>query len=166
MSGVKITGMKAVMNSLSPQKLKEKTDKALLKFGVRVDRTAKELAPVDEGRLRSAIYYKHVDGGVEVGCAVDYAAYLEFGTGKFAAEYVATLPTEWKEFASQFKGSAGGNFREFVESIMGWVKRKGIDEDRAYGIALSILGNGIKPHPFIYPAVQRNINKLIEDLRK
>ena len=146
MSGVKITGMKAVMNSLSPQKLKEKTDKALLKFGVRVDRTAKELAPVDEGRLRSAIYYKHVDGGVEVGCAVDYAAYLEFGTGKFAAEYVATLPTEWKEFASQFKGSAGGNFREFVESIMGWVKRKGIDEDRAYGIALSILRNGIKPH--------------------
>ena len=75
----------------------------------------------DHWRNKTTIYYKHVDGGVEVGCAVDYAAYLEFGTGKFAAEYVATLPTEWKEFASQFKGSAGGNFREFVESIMGWL---------------------------------------------
>lgn len=31
-----------------------------------------------------------------------YAAYLEFGTGQFAASYVSTLPTDLQEYAMTF----------------------------------------------------------------
>lgn len=38
----------------------------------------------------------------------DYAAYVEFGTGQFAAEYVATLEPEWAEIAYKFYKNGQG----------------------------------------------------------
>jgi len=70
---------------------------------------AKQRAPVDTGLLRGRIAvvkedkfkYRLVDN-------TRYAAYVEFGTGPFAKDYVPTLDKEWKEYAASFKTNRPG----------------------------------------------------------
>lgn len=156
------------------RKIVEQIEDELNAFGQGTVNDAKRLAPVDEGHLRNSITFSPTSKGnmveVEIIAATDYAAYIEFGTGKFAAKYVATLPKEWKEFAAKFKGPGGGSFDEFVMRLTRWVRLKGIakgkDVDQAaYNIALYILRNGIKPHPFLYPSVEKNRIKLLINLK-
>ena len=64
--------------------------KELKRLGVRVNRRAKQLAPVDTGRLRSSIVNEtQLDerGLVEiVGTDVEYAGHVELGTSRMAAQ--------------------------------------------------------------------------------
>lgn len=127
---------------------------------------AKQYSPVDEGHLRGAI--NHDSGKLKAGVtvAVDYAAYLEFGTRKFAASYVSSLPSDWQDFAAQFKGGGGDSFQVFVKRITEWVARKGIDKKAAYPIALKIIREGIKAHPYLYPATQKTTPELIKNIKE
>lgn len=172
--------------------IKQDVNDELTAFVNNVARDAKILAPVDEGHLRGSINADNsVNESASVTVSTNYAAYLEFGTRKFAAAYVATLPSDWQTYAATFKGKGDGTFDEFVQSLVAWVKRKGIGatyniktrrrdrvgkqsaqttaEADAYAIALWILRNGIRPHPFLYPAVMKNlpeIRKRMEELTK
>lgn len=166
-------------------------------FGIETVAMAKQLAPVDEGFLRNSITFEKKPLAVEIIVAANYAAYLEFGTRAFAADYVSSLPPDWQSFAAQFKGGGGGSFEEFVMRLTEWVHRKGLgagglgkpigvtgtysvktgkrtgnkvtqaseDKSAAYRIALSILRKGIRPHPFLYPSVELNKEKLISNLK-
>jgi len=144
----------------------------------------------DMGGLASSINSdtkKKLEKFVTVG--VFYAAYVEFGTGKYAAAYVSALPPDWKTYAARFKGknAAGGSFEEFLINIIEWVKRKGLagtysvktkrrtgnkgarlfeDAAVAYPIALAIIRNGIHPHPFLYPAFEQYRKQIIDDIKK
>ena len=173
------------------QKLATDTNKnakiALVDFGKNVETQAKINAPDDDGKLRSSInaVFDNKTFTVKITVATDYAAYQEFGTRKFAAAYVGTLPQEWRTYAATFKGKTGGSMDEFIQSIMAWVKRKGIGADTtksgnvsssassldkqqqaAYWIAINILQNGIKPKKFLYEAVKDNLPKLQSDFNK
>lgn len=58
---------------------------------------------IDNGQLKASISanttkYLHKT----VNCNVNYAAYVEFGTGPFAAQYVKTLPEEIQKYAMTF----------------------------------------------------------------
>jgi len=160
---------------------------ALVDFGTKVETQAKRDAPADEGKLRSSINstFNANNFTVKITVATDYAAYQEFGTRKFAAAYVGTLPQEWRTYAATFKGKTGGSMDEFIQSIMAWVSRKGIGADMtksgnvsssassldkqqqaAYWIAINILQNGIKPKKFLYEAVKDNLPKLQSDFNK
>ena len=90
-----------------------------------VQRAAKDLAPVDTGRLRNSIKYETKENGDRLESSiftnVEYAPYQEFGTGS--------------------QGNAEG-----VEGI-------------TFG-----PGKGIPPHPFMYPALKNNEDKIIEYL--
>ena len=144
---------------------------------------------IDEGFLRNSIsaQFPITSKGfaVEIVVAADYAAYVEFGTRKFAAQYVSSLPPDWQTFAAKFKGGGGGgSYEQFLQRIMEWVKRKGFAAERtksggksqskssieaqeqaAYLIARSIMKNGIKQKPFLYPAVEKNKIELIKRLK-
>lgn len=182
-STIQISGIDATLKKLDIKAYEPEIQKAFEKFGVNAEREAKRLAPVDEGHLRSAIFQQPGVLQVTVGCAVDYAAYLEFGTRSFAAEYVASLPATWRELAATFKGAGGGSFEEMVLRITEWVKRKGFaairtasgnksksvasnaaQNEAAYLIARSICIKGIKPHPFLYPAVELAQIQLLKNL--
>lgn len=64
--------------------------------------------------------------------AANYAAFIEFGTGVFAASYVPSLPPNWQKLARTF----------------------------------FITGKGrTKQHPFLFPAIEINIEKLKERLK-
>lgn len=119
----------------------------------------------DEGALLRSISPVYKQGAAEVVATAKYAAYIEFGTRKFAAAYVGSLPQDWQTYAATFQGPAGGTFADLVKSIMGWCKRKGIDDKAAYPIARKIIIDGIKQRPFLYPSVIKNTPLLIQDIK-
>jgi len=120
----------------------------------------------DEGLLKNSIkpYYGQFSASVKV--SAKYGAYVEFGTRKYAAAYVGSLPADWQAYAATFKGSTGGTFKQFVESLIGWANRTGkIDPKYAYVTALKILREGVKARPYIYPSVNKTLPELKKNLR-
>lgn len=151
---------------------------------------------VDRGILKNRIEVDIKPLNVSVVVASDYAAYVEFGTKKFAAAYVATLPQDWRTFAAQFKGGGGGTFADFVKRLTEWVHRKGLgtgfagnigvagtystktrkrtgnkqtqasqDKQAAYLIARKIVRDGMRAHPFLYPASEESRVELERNLK-
>ena len=148
-----------------PEDLKKVVNNEFKAFGNNVVSDAKKLAPTNLGILKNSIRSAQTDLKVSISVNVDYAAYLEFGTKSFAQSYVSTLPPDWQTFAAEYKGSSGGSFKEFVMRIVKWCKDKGIEEKAAYPIALKILRTGIKPHPYLFPAFEKNKIELIKNLK-
>lgn len=171
---VKISGLESIVAKIQKKsdEMEKKVQAELKQFGIDARAEAVARAPVDESKLRGSINFKEERLKVSLIVAVYYGAFIEFGTRKRT-----DIPAGWEQFAAQFKGAAGrGNYKDFVQAIYEWVKRKGItnrysvktrkairikqgseDDDRArqaaYAIAYSIIRNGIKPHPFFIPAV-------------
>lgn len=58
--------------------------RALERCGMQAEGYAKDLAPVDTENLRNSITHKVVGDEVYIGTNVEYAAYVELGTGKYA----------------------------------------------------------------------------------
>ena len=128
---------------------------------------AKTLAPSNFSGLRNSISADYGRGFAEVKASARYAAYIEFGTRKFAASYVSSLPPDWASYAATFQGPAtmGGTFKDLLKSIMEWCIKKGIDEKAAYPIARKIMIDGIRPQPYLYPSVLKNTPQLIKDIK-
>jgi HK97 gp10 family phage protein len=128
---------------------------------------AKRLAPVNFGQLRNSIYLKEKsnDKGYifSVGSSASYAPYVEFGTGG-----KVSIPAGFEELASGFKGKKAGTFKDMVEALTLWVRRKGIgggnDKSIAYAIAISILRKGMRPQPFLIPAFETEKPKMIKNI--
>lgn len=134
-------------------------------FGLDVQQQAKQLAPANEGLLRNRIDVLPGNLEVSVVASVEYAAYLEFGTRKFAAQYVSSLPADWQTYAASFRGAGPGG-GGFMERLLVWMNKKGIEESAAYPIARKIMRDGIRPQPFLYPAYRDNVPKLKANLKK
>lgn len=146
-----------------------------------VDGAAKD-APKDSGQLIGEIRFDRIEILLrEIQANKHYAPYMEFGTkGKY-------LPIPGTEaIAAKFKGSGIGQGKMF-QFILAWVRRKGIggrfsvktrkrvggkatqqaeDTSAAWPIYLSILRNGVNPHPFffkqqhiVWPQMIRNIER-------
>ena len=60
--------------------------KALEKACFIVENTAKALVPVDTGNLRNSITHEVYGNEGVVGTNVEYAPYVEFGTGLFSSQ--------------------------------------------------------------------------------
>jgi len=192
MINLKASGIDAILakfNTLANQAQND-VQEQLNSFADDVARDAKQLVKAnssDEGNLLRNINPEYGSGFVSITANTKYAAYIEFGTRKFAAEYVSSLPSDWQAYASTFKGkSNSGDINEFFAAILEWVNRKGItarfsvktrkrlknnkgDDIReiaaARAIAFSILRNGIRPKPFMYPSVNRNLPLLIQNIK-
>ena len=132
-----------------------------------IQSVAKRLAPVNFGQLRNSIYLKEqkVDKGIvfTIGAKASYAPYVEFGTGG-----KVSIPAGFEELASGFKGKKAGTFKDMVQALTLWVRRKGIgsgnDKATAYAIAISILRKGMRPQPFLIPAFETEKPKLIKNI--
>ena len=119
----------------------------------------------DEGLLKNSIKPYYGKGSASVKVSAKYGAYIEFGTRKYAAGYVSSLPSDWQAYAATFKGNTGGKFKDFVQSLIGWANRTGkMDPKYAYVTALKILRDGVKARPFIYPSVNKTLPVLKKNL--
>lgn len=162
----------------------QSVDEVLDSNAIAIASKAKTLAPKDMGLLAGSIsadLSRPLDKRVTVNA--NYGPFVEFGTGKYAAAYVATLPATWREYAARFKGKTGGGLDAMFLAILEWVKRKGIigltksgsrrkgkkadaeAYDVAYVITIAILRNGIHPHPFLFPAYDQQRKQIITDLQ-
>jgi len=171
-------------------KVKKAPSLVAQRMNVEVARSAQSIAnearinaPLDMGRLKGAIQAaeeKQGDWRVTVG--VNYAAYMEFGTkSRYDGGH------GYAEYAAQFKGKGTGDYYDFLNAILDWVKRKGIsarysvktqrrlknskaDDQReleaAEAIAFSIIRHGVKAHPFLFPAVDKERPKFYQNANK
>lgn len=67
--------------------LRNAIDKALEESGLYVENAAKQLCPVDTGRLRNSItHQKSGDKTEQVGTNVEYGKFVELGTSRMGAK--------------------------------------------------------------------------------
>lgn len=162
---MKVTGLKSVVG-----KLKAFGDEGKLMTSAIIQSTADQItaeakinAPKNLGKLAQSIIKQSQNEGlratVEVGEV--YGVFVEFGTGA-----QVEVPAELQDIASQYKGYKSGDFDEFLKEIKAWCKQKGIEEEAAYPIAVSILKKGLKPQPFLWPAYVKHRNELVPKLKK
>lgn len=105
MPSLEIKGLDTVLKKVDPKRFKEVAKQSLSAYALKVDMEAKKKAPVDLGQLRSSIYPETAELDnlkVSFVAGVDYAAYIEFGTGPFAAKYVPSLEPEWQSIAKEY----------------------------------------------------------------
>jgi HK97 gp10 family phage protein len=192
MAKIQIKGLQEVLNALdlTQERVQNMLVVTFNEWANELVKIAKDRAPVNEGKLRQSIQADYATLNkliAGVGVAVNYAAYLEFGTRGYAAAYVGKLPNDWQSYAATFKGKGGGSIDEMLLNIMDWVKSKQLsgtysvktqrrtgaksarnleDAEVAYPIALAILRKGIKAQPYLYPAYVEATNNLIKKLQK
>ena len=134
-----------------------------------IETDAKKLAPKNFGKLAQSISHAKVKPALyKVTVNELYGAYMEFGTGS-----KVNVPAEFADMAATFKGKKQGTFKQGLEAIKVWCKAKGIPEAAAYPIFAKILGAGVNPQPFLYPAYikgkkdyQNNLERLLKSLNK
>lgn len=130
---------------------------------------AVQRAPVNDGNLRQSIKQNPLgDLKYEVVVGADYGPYVEFGTGP-----KVQVPAEFADMAQQFKGKGSGSYEDGLKSIKDWCRSKGIEESAAYPIFMSLIKNGQRPQPYLYPAFVKgriqflqDVNKLLKDSTK
>ena len=166
---VNLRGLKGVEDALNNLNSKVKNDvgNEINASALKILTDSKRAAPVNFGQLRNQIALVQ-DGDLtfRVEAKASYSAYVEFGTGP-----QTSVPADFQSYAQQFKGREGGKFKDMVEALTLWVKRKGIGSGRneksvAYLIARSILLKGMRPQPFLIPSYETEKPKLIQRLKK
>ena len=86
MSEIRFEGLDEILESLDNAVSVEKLNKALTKACLVVERSAKQKAPKGDGTLRNSITSKVENGEGVVFTPLEYAPYVEYGTGLFAEE--------------------------------------------------------------------------------
>ena len=119
----------------------------------------------DTGNLASSISYEVNGYELKISASANYAAFVEFGTRKFAQEHVSSLPTEWQQYAQTFKGKKTGNMDDFKKRLVTWGKKKGLTEDEAYNLAKYIMIHGTPAKPFLYPSINKNLSIFIQKIK-
>ena len=137
-----LTGLAARYRGAAPVVEGELLD-AGRRIGIRVEATAKHLAPVDTGTLRRSITNeaRPFAAGVRVlvGTAVPYAPDIELGRKP------GTMVPEG--------------------ALLAWMKRKGIDPGAEYRIRLAIFRRGTRAQPFLRPALDQNRDAIVAEVR-
>lgn len=117
-----------------------------------VEKKAKELAPVDIGILRASIKsevsFKDNEICGSVFSTLDYAPYIEFGTGVYAKEGKGRMTPWYVPAELVSKSRKKPTFKGKVTIVYGKNGKKFYKTD------------GIKPKPFLEPAKTNNIKKI------
>lgn len=165
---IKITGLDELTSMLSdlPAELYQAIDQILNDGTQAIASEARQRAPGNVGFLRNQIGAEYMGPlKYQVFSGASYSAFVEFGT-----RAKVDIPPGLEEFAAQFKGDfTSGTYSEgsgsaltAKEAIFAWCYQKGIDKNLWYAIYVSIMINGIQPQPFFFPAVNR-ILPIIQD---
>lgn len=105
---IDVIGVEDIINSLEQRVSKTQVKKALGKACALVEASAKQKAPKGNGDLRRSITSKtSAEEGV-VFTALEYAPYVEFGTGLFAESGGRTdVPWNYQDDAGEWHSTSG-----------------------------------------------------------
>jgi HK97 gp10 family phage protein len=158
-SRIEVQGLERVIRSFEKEgkNIRKKVEYIVSANALEGRNEAVKKAPKAFGKLAQSIAVEKLSPLEQrVIANMDYAPYVEFGTGG-----KVSVPAEWQSLAMSFKGQKF-NFADQLERLKMWCRLKGIDEKAAYPILISILEEGIEPQPFMYPAwqiVKKNFSK-------
>jgi len=120
---IKVTGLTQLINKLSEKNIKNISDKMLKLYVKDVVDDARSNAPsitiseplnggsqnIQSTNVGQSISGSVQNGQVEIVVSDPQAPYIEFGTGRFAAQLLGTYPKEWKEIAFEYYINGKGN---------------------------------------------------------
>jgi HK97 gp10 family phage protein len=132
MADIEFEGLEEVLDSIESLADVSALDAALGKACAIVEASAKQKAPKDTGELRRSITSKVEDYKGIVYTPLEYAPYVEYGTGLFAEN--------------------GGR-----KQVPWWYQD---DEGNWHSTS------GMKPHPYMRPALEENREKIIQILKE
>lgn len=92
----------------------EQVKAALEDIGGMMERYAKMLCPVDTSRLRGSIAHDADETTAVVGTNVEYAPYLEFGTGQFAEGGGRATPWRYQDDKGEWHTTSGNKPQPFL----------------------------------------------------
>ena len=139
MSEIKFEGLNEVLNSLEKLADADQLKNALGRACAVVERAAKQKAPKDTGALRRSITSEIQDNGSELQGVVftplEYAPYVEYGTGLFSTEGGRKdVPWNYQDDKGEWHSTSGQHPQPFM--------RPALDENREE--ILRILKEGLK----------------------
>ena len=124
MSEIKFDGLDEVMDGLGRLASTENIEAALGKACAVVERSAKQNATKGNGELRRSITSKVEDGKGIVFTALEYAPYVEYGTGLFAESGGRQdVPWHYQDDRGEWHTTSGQHPHPFM--------RPALDENRA-----------------------------------
>lgn len=147
---IEFQGMEAVFDMLDSVVDKSKIKSALHDACALVERSAKQKAPKVDGELRRSITSKVVNGEGIVFTPLEYAPYVEFGTGLFAEGGKGRQDVPWVyiEGGSSKKASKSKSYTlEEAKQTVAYLQEQGLDAAYTYGM---------KPQPYLRPALHEN----------
>lgn len=134
MSAIQFEGLDDILNSLEEMIDEEQLNAALGKACALVERAAKQKAPKGTGELRRSITSKVENGEGVVFTPLEYAPYVEFGTGLFAENGGRMdVPWHYQDDEGEWHSTSGMKPRPYM--------RPALDENREE--ILRILKEGI-----------------------
>lgn len=129
---ITLDGIEDVLKKLEELKDTQQIKSALGKACATVEAAAKQKAPKGNGELRRSITSKVTDTEGVVFTPLEYAPYVEYGTGLFAEEQGRTdVPWNYQDDKGEWHSTSG-----------------------------------MKPHPYMRPALNENREKIIEILKE
>ena len=155
MSGIQIhiDGLERAIKNASPELLDKPLRNFFARATIAIQNRARQNAPVDTGRLRSSIGTR-VDSGNppawgEVGTNVQYAPYMEYGTGLFA------------------EGPNAKGDRHFPPggALDVWAARHGFDSGFTVAQIIGRRG-GLRPRRYLRNAVKESLGDVREYVKR
>lgn len=160
---MKIAGLDALMDKLDKDAYKLQFERGMNKAVLRVERSAKQKAPKggEEGGslAQSIVGVVESDGNTITGkvySPLEYAPYVEYGTGKFAEK--GGTSGYWIYVRHSFSGGVRSTKRYSLEEakrIVAMMREDGLD---------AVYTCGSPAQPYMRPALNENRQKIIDDL--
>lgn len=119
MNEIKIEGLDRVLAAIDNIGDEQKMGQALGKACALVERSAKQKAPKGTGELRRSITSKVEDGVGIVFTPLEYAPYVEYGTGLFAEEGGRQdVPWHYKDDEGEWHSTSGQHPQPFLRPAL------------------------------------------------
>jgi HK97 gp10 family phage protein len=165
MLNVSLSGFNELRDRLHKaiEKVPREVDGELAVAAERMRAQAIRDAPADQGLIKAEIQKQQqqpLNWGVFSNAI--HSGYQEFGT-----KSKVRVPAGLESIAAEMKGGSQSSLAA-KEAIYAWCRRKGIEERLWWPIFISIMVNGIKPHPFFFkqleavkPELLRNVQNIL-----
>lgn len=156
---IELSELEEVLRGIDRVANKERIESALGLACALVERTAKEKAPKGDGELRRSITSKVEDLQGVVFTPLEYAPYVEYGTGAFREEN----PTAGYWVYVKNSDGGGGDYSgkryslEEAKQIVAFMRSKGLD---------ATYTQGMRSRPYMRPALDENRERVLEIVKR
>lgn len=163
---IKIEGLEALLAGFKDMAQTKELYAAFGKACATVERAAKEKAPKGSGELRRSITSKVQEGadGFEgvIYTPLEYAPYVEFGTGLFAENGNGRSEVPWV----YIEGSTSkGSNKKTIYNSLAEAEQAAAYLRQAKGLD-AVVTYGKKPQPFLRPALDENREEILRQLKE